>query len=290
MRMDVENFYILNTIIEENSFTKAAEKLHRTQSSISYQIKKLEENLGIEIFDRGDYRAKLTDAGQVVWVEGQRLMKMVERIKSLASTYQGGWEPNFYVVVDGALPMQPVMRVLKAIADMEISTRIQVKMEFLGGVQMRFEKDRADMMIVMNHKPNPLLYAQALEEKSFILVASKTHPLSSMKLINYDQILEHVELTIQDSSGLADDDLQFGCERVFYLSDFASKKNAISMGLGFGWMPEGLIETELCKGELVELNYIGGSRHTFNPQLVYSVDSPIGKTAEIFRDLILQEL
>lgn len=290
MRMDVENFYILNTIIEENSFTKAAEKLHRTQSSISYQIKKLEENLGVVIFDRGEYRAKLTDAGQVVWVEGLRLIKMAERIKSLATIYQGEWEPNFYVVVDGALPSDPIMRVLKAIADMEISTRIQVKMEFLSGVQMRFEKDRADMMIVLNHSPNPLLYAQALKQKSFVLVASKEHPLSSMKSINYDQILEQVELTIQDSSDLSEDDLQFGCDRVFYLSDFISKKNAISMGLGFGWMPEGLIETELNVGEMIELNYVGGSRHTFNPQLVYSVDSPIGKTAEIFRDLILQEL
>jgi len=290
MRMDIENFNILNAIVEENSFTKAAEKLHRTQSSISYQIKKLEENLGVDIFDRSDYRAKLTAAGKAIWVEGQRLIKTAEKIKSLALLYQGGWEPNLYVVVDGALPMEPVMHVLKIIADMDISTKIQVKTEFLGGVQKHFEKKRADMMIVLNNKPNPLLYAHVLKEKSFVLVASNTHPLSSLKIISYDQILEHVELTIPDSSGSVVDDLLFGCDRVFYLSDFVSKKNAIVMGLGFGWMPEGLIENEILSGELVELNYVAGSRHTFNPQLVYSVDTPIGKTAQIFRDLILQKL
>lgn len=288
MRLDIENFHILNTIVEQRSFTKAAQKLHRTQSSISYQIKKLEDNLGIEIFDREEYRAKLTPGGKVVWEEGRRLVNMCDRIKSLASRYKGGFEPKLEVVVDGALPMQPIMHALKIIADKEIATKIQVKMEFLGGVQLRFDKDRADVMIVKNYKPKPSLRAHTLKEQRFILVVSQHHALAKVENISHDQILEHVELTIQDSSGTSVDDLQFGCDKVFYLSDFTCKKNAILMGLGFGWMPEYLITEELESGDLKELSYLGGSKHIFSPQLVYSVDTPLGKTGELFRELILQ--
>ncbi|RLA05808.1 MAG: LysR family transcriptional regulator [Gammaproteobacteria bacterium] len=290
MRLDIENFYILKAIIEENSFSKAAEKLHRTQSSVSYQIKKLENNLGIEIFDRNDYRAKLTEGGEVIWAEGQRLMKMTERIHSLATSYQGGWEPKLEVVIDGALPAEPVMHALKVISDKAIATKFQVKMEFLGGVQLRFEEDQADFMIVMNYKPSPVLHAVPLKEKLFILVASKNHLLSQEKVIKHNHLLDHVELTIQDSSGSPVDELQFGCDRVFSLSDFAYKKSAMLVGLGFGWMPEELIRQELESGELIELNYVGGSRHVFTPHLVYSIDKPLGKTGEIFRELILETL
>jgi len=290
MRMDIEAFSLVSAVIEEGSFAKAAEKLHRTQSSISYQVKKLEENLGVEVFDRSEYRARLTPAGQIILLEGQRLQKMVEHIQRLALRFQQGWEPKLEVVIDGALPLEPVMQALKAMADQGIPTRIQMKMEFLGGVQMRFEQDRADMMIVVDYKPDPFLKAQPLQVCTFVLVAARRHPLASQQILSRNQLLDHVELTIQDSSGSIPDVLQFGGERVFYLSDFACKKKALLMELGFGWMPENLIARELVSGELVELDYTEGTRHQFTPHLVHSQDTPLGKAGEMFRELILQAL
>lgn len=293
MRLDIEAFHVLNVIVQEGSFAKAAKKLHKAQSAVSYQIKKLEDHLNIAIFDRSQYRAELTPAGKALWSEGMRMLQLASRIETLAERYGQGWEPRLDLVIDGSLPIGPVMRALKVMSDRKIPTRIQVKTEFLGGVQMRFEQDRSDMMLVKEYSPSPSLNAQALPPTTVTLVAAREHSLAQGKQIELEQLYEHVELTIHDSSDPGKqklDNLQFGGERVFYFSDFNSKKKALLMGLGFGWMPNFLIEQELATGDLVELDYQGASSHTFTPQLVYPSDRPLGKAGEIIADLIVSEL
>lgn len=293
MRLNIDSFHVLNVIVQEGSFAKAAKKLHKAQSAVSYQVKKLENHLNIAIFDRSQYRAELTPAGKALWNEGLRMLQLANRIETLAERYGQGWEPRLDLVTDGSLPIGPVMRALKVMTDRKIPTRIQVKTEFLGGVQMRFEQDKSDMMLVKEYKPSPSLNAQALPPTTFTLVAAIEHSLAQGKQVELEQLYEYVELTIHDSSDPAMqtlDSLQFGGERVFYVSDFNSKKKALLMGLGFGWMPNFLIEQELASGELVELDYQGASRHTFTPQLVYPSDRPLGKAGKIIADLIVSEL
>ena len=149
------------------------------------------------------------------------------------------------------------------------------------------------MMLVNEYSPSPALNAQALPPITFTLVAAREHSLASRKPVELEQLYDHVELTIHDSSDPGKqrlDKLQFGGERVFYFSDFNSKKKALLMGLGFGWMPNFLIEQELNDGELVELDYQGASSHTFTPQLVYPSERPLGKAGQIIADLIVSEL
>jgi DNA-binding transcriptional LysR family regulator len=54
-----------------------------------------------------------------------------------------------------------------------------------------------------------------------------------------------------------------------HLSDFHSKKAAILAGIGFGWLPDWLIEKELARGELVALELPQGSVHAFEPRLAH---------------------
>lgn len=52
MRIDVDAFKVLEVLVEEGSFAKAAERLHKAQSAVSYQVKKLEQHLGVNLFCR----------------------------------------------------------------------------------------------------------------------------------------------------------------------------------------------------------------------------------------------
>lgn len=292
MRLDIEALRVLDEIITEGSFEKAAKKLHRTQSAISYQVKKLEDQLDFEIFDRSKHRAILTSKGKALLIEGRRLLQQATRIEGLASHYSEGWEPKLDLVIDASLPLVPIMKTMKHLIDRDIPTKLQVKVETLCGVQNRFEKDNADMMMVKDFRPKPHLKATPLPQITFVLVASKEHPLSSEKSINLDQLLEHVELTIHDSSELNSeklDAMQFSGEKIFYLHGFMSKKVGLQMGLGFGWMPVYLVHDELQTGELVELNYQGGSRTSFTPLLVYPTNQQLGKAGQLIANQISDE-
>ncbi|MEZ9822566.1 LysR family transcriptional regulator [Shewanella sp. 10N.286.45.A1] len=291
MRIDVDAFKVLQVLVEEGSFAKAAERLHKAQSAVSYQVKKLEQHLGVNLFCRDQYRAELTPEGKVILAEGQRLLQYLTNIEHLASRFSEGWEPKLELVVDGALPMKPIMRALKRMAEQQIPTKVQLNMEFLGGVQERFERDSADLMLVKDYRTGPHYRPQPLPKITSILVTAASHPLSSENNISLFELQRHVELTIEDSSPekLHRDELQFGGDKVFYLSGFIMKKNALLMGLGFGWMPDFLIADELNSGQLLEVDFSGGSRFSFTPQLVSTMERPLGRAGRLFTELIMEE-
>lgn len=291
MRIDVEAFKVLEVLVEEGSFAKAAVKLHKAQSAVSYQVKKLEQHLGVTLFSRDQYRAELTSEGQAILAEGRRLLLHLANIEHLAGRYSQGWEPKLELIIDGALPMEPIMCALKRMSEHDIPTKIQLNMEFLGGVQHRFERDKADIMLVKDYRTGPSYHPQALPPITSVLVAEKSHPLAGKKGISLDELQQHVELTIEDSSPekRQRDEMQFGGDKVFYLSGFIMKKNALAMGLGFGWMPDFLISDELASGELREIDFIGGSRFSFIPQLVSTLERPLGKAGQFFTQLIIEE-
>ncbi|MCL1126367.1 LysR family transcriptional regulator [Shewanella surugensis] len=291
MRVDIDVFKILEVLVEEGSFTKAAERLHKAQSAISYQVKKLEQHLGITLFSRDQYRAELTPEGEIILAEGRKLLQNLANIEHLASRFSQGWESKLELVIDGALPMEPIMRALKRLSDYQIPTKIQLNMEFLGGVQHRFERDKADLMLVKDYRTGPHYQPQALPEITSILVASYAHVLANKTQLSLYELQHHVELTIEDSSPekTRQDELQFGGDKVFYLSGFMMKKNALLMGVGFGWMPDFLIKKELTQGELVEVDFTGGSRFSFTPKLVSTLQRPLGRCGQLFTELILDE-
>lgn len=291
MDLDLDYVETLVAVVDAGSFARAAERLNCVQSAVTYNIRQLEGRLSVRLFERKGRRSVLTDAGRIILEEGRVLLSRARRIERLARHFRHGFEPSLKLVIDGALPLESIMRALKSLADEGISTRIQLKVEFLGGVQFRFQADEADMMLVKEYRASEQLVAQPLWEVTCALVAARDHPLAlhgGAPLSLFD-LHQHVELSVHDASesGLPDPHL-FGGARVFFLSDFYSKKQAVLLGLGYGWMPLHLIDDELQSGALVELPFEAGSRFSFVPLLVYRSDRPLGLTGRRLVELLEQ--
>ena len=289
MKISLDSMEALDAVVRHGSFSAAAKALRKAQSAVSYGVKQLEEGLGVSLFDRRGHRAVLTEAGQMVLEEGRVILARVRRVESLAARFHEDWEPRVEAVIDGIFPMQPVMAALKRMADEGVPTSIQIKVEFLGGVQDRFEKDGADLMLVKDYVRSHALVEHALPDVEVVLVAAAGHPLvSGTGLLTLSDLQRHVELTVHDSSEsrrLVDNRL-FGGQRCFFLSDFFTKKQAVAMGLGFGWMPAYLVRDELSRGVLCEVPYEGGSRYAFAPMLVHPRDKPLGRAGAMLLSLL----
>src|SRR5262245_33143144 len=80
--MDLTALRFFLTVAEERSFSRAAAKVHRTQPAVSQAVKRLEEDLGEQLFDRSSKSGTLTDAGRVLQNYGQRLVRLAEEAES----------------------------------------------------------------------------------------------------------------------------------------------------------------------------------------------------------------
>lgn len=290
MRWSLDGLEALDAIDRHGSFSAAAAALGKAQSAVSYAVRALEDALGVALFDRSGHRARLTPEGVAILDEGRLVLARARRLESLASRFRDGWEPRLRFIVDGALPQERVMAALKRLSEEGAPTHVEVRMEFLGGVQRRFERDGAELMAVKDWRPGPHLVGEPLPEVELVLVAAAGHPAADVDAPHTPlSLAAHVELSVHDSSDETDgtDTNDIGGARVLYLSDFHTKRQALRMGLGFGWLPAALAAEDLRAGALVEVPYLGGSRRRFTPTLVHRVDRPLGPAGRRLRALLL---
>src|SRR6267142_1515744 len=80
--MDLSSLKMFLSVAHERSFSRAAAKVHRTQPAVSQAVRRLEVDLGEQLFDRSSKTGTLTDAGKVLQNYGQRLVRLAEEAES----------------------------------------------------------------------------------------------------------------------------------------------------------------------------------------------------------------
>src|SRR5258706_16187742 len=91
-RSTLEQWSVLKAIVDHGGFAQAAEALHRSQSSVSYMVARLQEQLGIELLTIEGRKARLTEQGGVLLARGTELLERAHRLEHLAVSLSKGWE------------------------------------------------------------------------------------------------------------------------------------------------------------------------------------------------------
>src|SRR5467141_4935718 len=87
--MDLSELQVFLTVAREGSFSRAAERLYRTQPAVSLTIRKLEDGLGQPLFVRGSRPVRLTDAGTLLREYAERLLNLRDEVKKGLTELQG---------------------------------------------------------------------------------------------------------------------------------------------------------------------------------------------------------
>ena len=129
MAPTLDQLRTLEAIDRLGSFAAAGKELHRTTSAVSYAVQKLEESLGLPLFDRSGHRARLTEAGRLMTDAGRRVLAEARSLEDLARQLRGEWEPELRIVVDGIFPLRPVLRAARSLTEARAPTRVQLRVE-----------------------------------------------------------------------------------------------------------------------------------------------------------------
>lgn len=280
MTITLEQARALDAVDRHGTFAAAAAALRKGHTSILYLIRTLEDATDLKLLDRSGYRTKLTAAGRRVVEECRQLLAAEASANAVVAELRGGWEPEIKVVVDGVVPIDPLLRAVGALAAERAPTRIDVRADFLGGVEETFERERADLMIAVL-PPRVKLDATPLAPIHASLVAHTSHPLGAPATrFRAAELARHVLLTVRGSDPrLALPTAGLDQRSTVHLNDFASKKAAILARLGFGWLPDHLTLRERVRGVLKIVRWTGASTHTFQPRLYRRAGAPLGRAA-----------
>lgn len=103
--MDIRAIRYFMEVARELNITRAAENLHIAQPPLSRQIHQLEEELGVELFDRKKKKLQLTEVGQLLLHRGDQILTLVEKTEDEIRSFGQGVTGTLYVgTVEGSAP------------------------------------------------------------------------------------------------------------------------------------------------------------------------------------------
>ncbi len=256
MRLTLDALTVLDAIDRKGSFAAAGEALHRVPSAVTYAVQKLEDELGVALFDRSGHRARLTDAGRELLREGRHLLQAAQELEARVKRVATGYEVELRVAVDDAIPMARLFPLFEEFYRDACGTRLKVVSEVYGGTWDALTGNRADLAIGAPGE-GPAgggFSARRIGTLEFAFMVAPAHPLASApEPLSQDDILKHRAVAAADSSrnlpprtaGL------LSGQDVLTLPSVAGKIEAQRYGLGVGYLPKHLARIEMAAGRLV---------------------------------------
>jgi len=241
----------------EGTFLAASARLHKSQPAVSKLVRNLEDELGIELFDRREYRATLTDAGRRFYERAAAVIESTEGLRSFAKALSGKVEPILRLAVEAVAPLAPIMEICRAAQMRYPSVRIELGTERLSGAADALRDNRADLVVATTMGMHSVQVEMAPFRGVRILpVARFDHPVATSGTPIPAAVLRgHAQVILRDSAQSADApslNVLAGGLR-WTVTDVAAKKEVILAGMGWGGLPEHVVADALASGELVAL-------------------------------------
>ena len=264
----IEVLETLDAIDRRGSFAKASEEMNKATSAVSYAVQKLEEQLGISVFQRQGRRSVLTPAGQLILTEGREILQTTARLANKAKEVATGWEPRIGIAVESHQSNSAFFGVLHEFLKEHATIEIDVCETVLNGGWEALEHGRVDLT-VGSPGPVPLqkgYRAIPLVSADLLPVIASSHELAEIATES-ERFEEHqpkIRRVIMHDTSMNDVTRSAGLSsdgQIFYVQNIDQKVEAILAGIGIGYLPRERIQQQLNDGELIPLTLAEDSAH-----------------------------
>src|SRR6267154_1907693 len=254
--LTIHQLLCFEAVVTEGSFQAAAEKLRRSQPTISSSVKNLETQLRLSLLDRSGYRVTLTEAGRSFHARARVFLRELETLRNHAAQLAMGEESELRVVIGDLCPLPETLKLLRRFFDRCPGTRLHLHFEAISGPWERLLDDEADLIFHHIDKADPRLDFIDLFAVQLVPVVAPgflRFPIS--RSITPEQMRDYVQCVIRDSARGAATRDYFLVEgaRSWTVSDQLMKKELILQGMGWGHLPRHLIERELRDARLLPI-------------------------------------
>lgn len=281
--MTIDQLIVFIKIVELGSYRQAAEALFRSQPALTQAIKKLEEELHIQLFSRQSYRPTLTPAGTIFVKYARQAVEQMQDLKVLGTELGMGHEAYIRIALDIICPATHIIQIINQVLQRESPhTELILYSEVLAGGRERLLNDDVDFAIIPMHNEHPDLYFQPFLDVAMIPVCAPGYLPhytfdSERALRAYRQIiLSDTAKTMERlSHGVVTDAMQWE------VTDIHLKKNIIQQGLGWGYLPEHMIKNEIESGAMIAINLLDKPVQSIPISLIRHSTNPMGPVAHM---------
>ena len=284
---------LLEAVARNSSFTRAAEELHLTQPAVSTQIKQLEEEVGMPLFEQMGKKIFLTAAGREMYAFSRTIAQQFTDIRTVLEEMKGIQRGNLDIAVTStAKYFAPYLLAAfcKQHAGITINLNVTNREEILGQLT-----DNIPDMAIMGAPPKGMpLVANSFMSNPLVVIAPPDHPLMHSGQSPLHKILEESFIVRERGSGTRNTIERFlelrgqRMSATMEMSRNEAIKHAVMAGLGLGIVSVHTLEMEFKLGRLAVLD-VEGFPIVKDWFVVHREGKRFSAAAEAFKAFVLNE-
>ncbi|HEX6506680.1 MAG TPA: LysR family transcriptional regulator [Chloroflexota bacterium] len=273
--MDLRQLTTFRTVATTLSFTRAAAALNYVQSSVTAQIQSLEEELGVQLFDRLGKRVALTDAGE-------RLLPYAERLLDLADEARGvvaeAFAPSGTLVISApeTLCTYRLPQVLRAYRSQYPEVALHLRPGLSGDLRRAMPEGRVDVAFLLEEPMQSSgLLAETLLTEPLLLLAAPDHRLATLPSVCPADFQGETVVLTESGCGyraLLDRSLVAAGVQPGTILEFSSVeaiKQCVMAGMGATILPAIAVQAEVVQNKLAALTWTEGDLYAVTRVVVH---------------------
>lgn len=291
-RITLDQWNVMVSVVESGSYLKAAERIHKSQSTLTYSIKKLESLLGVKVFELKGRKAVLTPTGELLYRRAKTLLEETARLEKAAAELAGGWEPEIRIAADILFPTWLLLQCFGEFCAEHPDTHLELYETVLGGTDEALAAQRVQFAIGTGVPAG--FVGDILMPVRAVCMAAPTHPLHRLgRELTLEDLRRHRHIVVRDSGEQRVRSAGWLNENRLTVSNKATAIHAVATGMGYAWYPEDSVRGELERGALKPLPLREGAEKAGTLYLIFADRDAAGpgtlRLAQLVREGVARE-
>lgn len=291
-RITLDQWNALVSVVDSGGYAKAAERVHKSQSTLTYAIKKLESLLGVKVFELRGRKAVLTQTGELLYRRGKLILGEAGRLEHAARELAKGWEPELRLAVDILFPTWLLLKCIAAFCAERPETHIELYETVLGGTDEALAARRVAFAIGTGVPQG--FVGDVLMPVRTVCMAAPSHPLHRLgRELALEDLRPHRHVVVRDSGEQRARPAGWLNELRLTVSNKATSIHAVATGMGYAWYPEDSVRGELERGALKPLPLREGAEKAGTMFLIFGDREAAGpgalRLAQLIREGVQRE-
>ena len=277
------------TVYQEESITRAAEKLHMTQPATSLAIREMEEYYHTKLFERSGRGIRVTSAGTRLYPSAARLLSLYDEMDAEMKNWDtsGNLRIGSSISIGSCILPQLINRFSKKYPELEL----YVKVDSSDVIEQNILENHLDFALIEGSVHSEKLNSSVFLDDELVPVCSRFHPLAGAEDIELDSLKKEHFLMREPNSGtrqLADSSFalkNFQIKPTWESTSTAALINAVSIGLGISILPKRMLEKQLRMHQIASftIHDLDLKRHY---SLIYHENKFVSPTMQEFFDML----
>lgn len=248
--MNLRDLKYLVAVAKEQHFARAAEKSFVSQPTLSMQIKKLEDELGVQIFERSQKNFLVTKVGKEIIKKAEVILREAEEIKNIAQNSKDPFSGELRIGAFPTLASYFFPKVIGKISKKFPQLKLLLIEEKTEELLRKLQNGEIDAAFVAMPVSNETLLSQKIFEEDFLLAVPRNHALAKKKKIESKDLKGQSLMLLEEGHCLRNQALE-ACSMLgaleqqdFRASSLETLRQMVINGAGITLMPKIAVRTE----------------------------------------------